>query len=255
MLAVLSAILFGIWAPVSYRLQDLGNKSNDVSQTQLMQKIERMGSEVEGLKRQMERVALLRAWEFCMGEERERLPACRAMLKENDVNALIADLVPVSPKTTTPQAASVTSLPLSPVISKTIASRVASTIATPFPENSEPTRIPENDGPQHDELDDDYPGVFRSLTASSSNPTYTIPPCGGFRDTSTVPCSVDQPHFAPSSFVGLRFKLLFLGVLLGGFVLVQIVQRRRRRNTEVERCSEESAEQEILVAKRGIGVS
>ena len=58
--AVLSAILFGIWAPVSYRLQDSGNKSSDEAQDRLVQKMDKMGQEIEGLKAQMNSLAVLR---------------------------------------------------------------------------------------------------------------------------------------------------------------------------------------------------
>ena len=69
-LGVASAILFGIWAPVSYRLQNVGNKSSDDAQAQFMQKMERMRREIEELKGNMNSLAVLRAWEFCADEER-----------------------------------------------------------------------------------------------------------------------------------------------------------------------------------------
>jgi hypothetical protein len=70
-LALASAILFGIWAPVSYRLQDSGNKSSDEAQDRLMRKIDKLGEEMEDLKRQMSGLAALRALEFCDGDERK----------------------------------------------------------------------------------------------------------------------------------------------------------------------------------------
>lgn len=70
-LAVASAILFGIWAPISYRLQDLGNKSNDEAQDKLVAKLETMGKEIEGMKAQLNGLAILRALEFCTNSERK----------------------------------------------------------------------------------------------------------------------------------------------------------------------------------------
>jgi hypothetical protein len=70
-MGVASAILFGIWAPVSYRLQDTSNKSSDESQKRLITKIDRLGEEMEDLKHQMYGLAVLRALEFCAAEERK----------------------------------------------------------------------------------------------------------------------------------------------------------------------------------------
>lgn len=67
-LAVTSAILFGIWAPISYRLQDLGNKTNDDAQERLLQKVDIMGKEINSLKTQMNELAMLRAYELCTSD-------------------------------------------------------------------------------------------------------------------------------------------------------------------------------------------
>jgi hypothetical protein len=85
-LAVASAILFGIWAPISYRLQDAGNKNSDEAQDRLMKKIDKLGEEMGELKRDMSGLAALRAFEFCTGEKRQVhvTGIKKAMVKETD---------------------------------------------------------------------------------------------------------------------------------------------------------------------------
>lgn len=58
-LGAFSAIVFGVWAPVSYHLQVLGNKSSDEAQDKLVAKIEDLVREVRAL----------RAAEVCKGDD------------------------------------------------------------------------------------------------------------------------------------------------------------------------------------------
>lgn len=80
-LGVASAILFGIWAPISYKITADGNAGNDEAQASLMSEISSMRDEaktaasalqsaVSALSKvqdQLNNIGLLRAWEFCSG--------------------------------------------------------------------------------------------------------------------------------------------------------------------------------------------
>jgi hypothetical protein len=55
------ALLFGIWAPLSYQLQKNGNKGNDAAQEELI----RLRKEVEGLSREMRLMGMLRVVDLC----------------------------------------------------------------------------------------------------------------------------------------------------------------------------------------------
>jgi hypothetical protein len=55
------ALLFGIWAPLSYQLQKDGNKGNDAAQEELV----RLRKEVEVMNRQMKWTGLLKILEIC----------------------------------------------------------------------------------------------------------------------------------------------------------------------------------------------
>jgi hypothetical protein len=52
------AIVFGVWAPLSYKLQKDGNKGNDKAQEDLKREIEALGI-------QLKLLASLKAYEFC----------------------------------------------------------------------------------------------------------------------------------------------------------------------------------------------
>jgi hypothetical protein len=55
------ALLFGIWAPLSYQLQKDGNKGNDAAQEELI----RLKKEVEGLSRELRLMGMLRVVDLC----------------------------------------------------------------------------------------------------------------------------------------------------------------------------------------------
>jgi hypothetical protein len=69
-LGIATAILFGIWAPVSYSAQVDGNKNDDEAQARLVERVEELVDEIKGLKSKMDFDGALRAWEFCDREER-----------------------------------------------------------------------------------------------------------------------------------------------------------------------------------------
>jgi hypothetical protein len=79
------AVLFGIWAPLSYQLQKSGNESND-------EETSRLTKEVKSLNEQMRTMGMLRAFELCEKEDRKNLPACIDLRTSLQVNELIAQL-------------------------------------------------------------------------------------------------------------------------------------------------------------------
>ncbi|KAF2818704.1 hypothetical protein CC86DRAFT_413597 [Ophiobolus disseminans] len=66
------AVLFGIWAPLSYWLQKESNRDNDVAQ-------ERLKKEVEGLRNDIMLLGVLRAFEYCDVESRKQMDACKEL--------------------------------------------------------------------------------------------------------------------------------------------------------------------------------
>lgn len=78
-LGVASAVLFGIWAPISYKVTADGNAGNDDAQKSLMSEISEIrrgaatlaaaqqsaNSAIAKLQDQLDNIGLLRAWEFC----------------------------------------------------------------------------------------------------------------------------------------------------------------------------------------------
>ena len=109
-LGVLTAVLFGIWAPVSYHAQTTGNASQDIAQNQLVDKVERLGEEIESLKERVSWEGVLRAWEYCEGhsqsvsaslvrlaiqwlmQDMETLSACHSLSKTVQINSVIQTL-------------------------------------------------------------------------------------------------------------------------------------------------------------------
>ncbi|KAF2476746.1 uncharacterized protein BDR25DRAFT_339645 [Lindgomyces ingoldianus] len=95
---VAAAVLFGIWAPVSYRAQMSGNASNDDAQERLVDQMEKLAGEVERLGRKMEEVAALRGWEFCEAKGRGSLSACQSLTSTLKLESIISDLASVRRK-------------------------------------------------------------------------------------------------------------------------------------------------------------
>ncbi|KAH7402909.1 hypothetical protein BKA66DRAFT_604424 [Pyrenochaeta sp. MPI-SDFR-AT-0127] len=86
------AILFGVWAPLSYQLQKSGNQSND-------EETRRLAKEVERLSMQVQMISTLRVFEFCDAENRKELPACKALSASLHLDSLIARLAPAPEST------------------------------------------------------------------------------------------------------------------------------------------------------------
>ncbi|KAF2110470.1 hypothetical protein BDV96DRAFT_651106 [Lophiotrema nucula] len=98
-LGILSTVLFGIWAPVSYKAQTSGNASNDDAQAylntqidNLNDRVQELGEELIGLKKIAEFEARLKAWQFCEQKGKRELSACRSVLEKYEINSIIADL-------------------------------------------------------------------------------------------------------------------------------------------------------------------
>lgn len=84
-LGVASAILFGIWAPISYKITADGNAGNDAGQASLMSEISSMKEEaaaaataqasaalvISKVQAQLDNVGLIWAWNFCEGRTAE----------------------------------------------------------------------------------------------------------------------------------------------------------------------------------------
>ncbi|KAF2003855.1 hypothetical protein P154DRAFT_561011 [Amniculicola lignicola CBS 123094] len=94
-LGVVSAVLFGIWAPVSYQAQTSGNKSSDEVQSKLVERVESLGEDMEALRSVVEGLGKLRAWEICEG--RQALEACKALSSQLPLNSLLNDLISPHP--------------------------------------------------------------------------------------------------------------------------------------------------------------
>lgn len=82
-LGVASAILFGIWAPISYKITADGNAGNDAAQASLMSEMSSMRDEaataasaqrdavsaLANVQNQLDNVGLIWAWDFCSGRD------------------------------------------------------------------------------------------------------------------------------------------------------------------------------------------
>lgn len=62
------ALVFGIWAPLSYQLQKVGNEGNDAAQ----EEVKKLRGEVKNLGEQVRLMGILRAVEVC-GQERGKV--------------------------------------------------------------------------------------------------------------------------------------------------------------------------------------
>jgi hypothetical protein len=123
-LAVASAILFGIWAPISYKATANGNADNNAAQEVLSRQmsymsaqasvaVDKHGSAITALaeiQTQLADLRLLRAFEFCRGMA-EQITACADLSSNVNINIVVSQFVPrPTLRTTTTR----TSLPLSP---------------------------------------------------------------------------------------------------------------------------------------------
>ncbi|KAH7402905.1 hypothetical protein BKA66DRAFT_436291 [Pyrenochaeta sp. MPI-SDFR-AT-0127] len=217
-LAVTSAILFGIWAPISYRLQDLGNRSNDDVQERLVRKIDTMAKEIEGLKTQMNGLAMLRAYEFCRGDGGQSVPACQALNKSMAIDVLIADLTPMAPQDT-PKPTTTSTQPLS--YTTLVTRALSDTLMT--------TTIPET-APQHEGNNPVYPSSS-TFSSPTSHRTSTWP-----IETSPSNSTALRPSFALDILITvLQVPWYFLALvpIVCGIVVAEIILRRRRRDETI----------------------
>ncbi|ORY10668.1 hypothetical protein BCR34DRAFT_345467 [Clohesyomyces aquaticus] len=105
-LGVASAILFGVWAPISYQATKSGNADNDEAQKELSRRMAALNSQgqaasmlqasaataLASLQRNVGSFGLLRVWEFCDGRATS-LEACAAVTKSVDIGKVVNSLV------------------------------------------------------------------------------------------------------------------------------------------------------------------
>lgn len=208
---VAAAILFGIWAPVSYNAQSSGNASNDQSQTTLISKVDRLADEIESLQGVIEGLGALRAYEFCNTEANGKLPGCEYLTERLEIDPLLRKLVvepkhnPSSRRTSIPSSPtstpSPTSTSYSDIVSRSLDSLVQAT---------SPSQI---DSP--------------STQIESSTPPTTLPDSPASKPTDFAVGSL--PRIALSA--GFLFGFIVCLVVLGG----RNVLKRARQRREEER--------------------
>lgn len=99
-----AAIVFGIWAPISYSLTAQGNRQNDASQADLQSQLEDVSEQassasslqavatsiLSNIQEALNAQGLLSIWEFCDGKA-EQFSAC-TRLSSSDVDSAISSL-------------------------------------------------------------------------------------------------------------------------------------------------------------------
>lgn len=112
-LGVASAILFGIWAPISYKATSDGNADNNESQDNLVSKLNDMSAQatsaadlqssaasgISVLQARMSKLATLSVWEFCEGKATS-IPACDELSSSITIGDIITSLAGLGPLTT-----------------------------------------------------------------------------------------------------------------------------------------------------------
>jgi hypothetical protein len=112
-LGVAAAIVFGIWAPISYQATADGNADNNASQESVASRLSgmsvqatsaaylqssalnearRAASVVAELKTRMDNMATLSVWDFCEGRS-SRLSACAELSARVDIGDVISSIV------------------------------------------------------------------------------------------------------------------------------------------------------------------
>ncbi|KAF1842252.1 uncharacterized protein K460DRAFT_420180 [Cucurbitaria berberidis CBS 394.84] len=109
-LGVAAALLFGIWAPISYKATAEGNRDNDASQSDISEKLSAMSeqasqaaamqtsaaSALAQVQKQLNNLGTLRVWEFCEGRTNQ-ISACAALNSSSKVNNVVSQLLSLSP--------------------------------------------------------------------------------------------------------------------------------------------------------------
>jgi hypothetical protein len=220
---VAAAILFGIWAPVSYNAQSSGNASNDQSQARLISKVDRLADEIETLQGVMEGIGALRAWEHCDNESKSTLPVCEYLTKKVDIDSLLKAL---AVKTKHKPSSRRTGVPSAP----TSTSSTTTSISTPASDSmSSIELVSRTTG---------TPSQFSSLTRPDLTSMPTAP--------TTVPeFPVEEPAGGPAAAGSLPRMALSLGFLFGIIVCLgilsgrRVLERNRQRREYVPRKLEE----------------
>jgi hypothetical protein len=132
-LGVASAILFGIWAPISFKLTADGNAGNDAAQTSLMSVQTSMMSEMSSLKVAqksaadvLDNIGIIWAWEFCNGKDH---PLCSDINSSASISEALSSLGGLS-STRVITSSTVSRNNTSPNISTATASRSSRSTAT-----------------------------------------------------------------------------------------------------------------------------
>ncbi|KAF1960462.1 hypothetical protein CC80DRAFT_489596 [Byssothecium circinans] len=86
LIGAVCAITFGIWAPLSYKLQKDGNKSNDAAQDDLRK-------EVKGLRAEMRLLSALKAFELCSDASHKETDACKDLGANAQLHNLMRQFV------------------------------------------------------------------------------------------------------------------------------------------------------------------
>ena len=118
-LGVASAILFVIWAPMSYKATADGNNENNASQDQLMGRLDSLSdlgvkvsnlasmrisiaSGVASLNDKLDGMGVLRVWEFC-ATQATAVPACSTLTQNMAVAPFLTSLASLAFNSSTPQ--------------------------------------------------------------------------------------------------------------------------------------------------------
>ena len=98
-----AAVLFGIWAPISYKATTDGNNGNDASQGQILEQISALSNQASSaadmqgcaavalaeMQERLNDLGSLRAWEFCEGRATQ-IPACKSFNSTRKVNSVVS---------------------------------------------------------------------------------------------------------------------------------------------------------------------
>ncbi|KAF2255140.1 hypothetical protein BU26DRAFT_547169 [Trematosphaeria pertusa] len=157
-LGVASAILFGIWAPISYKATANGNADNNASQDSLVSRLDEMNEQassasslqssalyearsaalaLSAVRAKMNGLATLKVWEFCDGRAGD-VRACSELSAAVTIDEVITSLVGnLSPTSGNPGSSNTPTLSSIPPRSTTASSRATN---TPSPVGSATSR-------------------------------------------------------------------------------------------------------------------
>ncbi|CAI6236200.1 unnamed protein product [Periconia digitata] len=104
-LGVAAALVFGIWAPISYQASEASNSDTDTKFSALSSELSAWktsavslqtsaASDLSRMSKKMDAVATLSVFDFCQG--RSSISACVSVTRSVDVDALVSSFVPPS---------------------------------------------------------------------------------------------------------------------------------------------------------------